>query len=183
MRRTAWLLTQKLRLFQSTHSQGVRPPSAVSCLRVKTISIHALTRSATAYSKLPASPLLNFNPRTHKECDDIPSMKSLAQIIFQSTHSQGVRLKTLPKPTILGGYFNPRTHKECDRRVVPTAQSKRYFNPRTHKECDLNAFTPAKCTKNFNPRTHKECDIASVIRTTSSIYFNPRTHKECDRNI
>ena len=88
-----YLVPELLAIFQSTHSQGVRP-KVVGTKSVKAlISIHALTRSATLFG------LQTFN----FFCK------------FQSTHSQGVRRHTAT-PSILGKYhFNPRTHKECDR--------------------------------------------------------------------
>ena len=55
------------------------------------ISIHALTRSATAQSRWCVVGVFDFNPRTHEECDALPH--------------------ELIHPTC---YFNPRTHEECD---------------------------------------------------------------------
>ncbi len=57
----------------------------------QTISIHALTRSATPNIHGTDEGIWNFNPRTHKECD-------LPRKIFASSPIN----------------FNPRTHKECD---------------------------------------------------------------------
>ena len=56
------------------------------------ISIHALTRSAT-YAGADNILLLgrNFNPRTHKECDFTGLRMKDIPLVFQSTHSQGVR--------------------------------------------------------------------------------------------
>ena len=78
------------------------------------ISIHALTRSATQSQLSPLDQSIDFNPRTHKECDiQYPGIGIASKIIsihaltrsatcvgwydltalnlFQSTHSQGVR--------------------------------------------------------------------------------------------
>ena len=77
--------------FQSTHSQRVRRQNAPAWLLQRSISIHALTKSATAASIRDSIHYLNFNPRTHKECD---SVKMLSYCLIP--------------------YFNPRTHKECD---------------------------------------------------------------------
>jgi hypothetical protein len=53
--------------------------------------IHATTRSATSIPLSKRLVFRNFNPRTHKECDVSPDVKNNNIIIFQSTHSQGVR--------------------------------------------------------------------------------------------
>ncbi len=57
--------------FQSTHSRGVRLEHPQPSRHRKSISIHALTRSATPKQppSWPAS--CHFNPRTHEECDII----------------------------------------------------------------------------------------------------------------
>ena len=101
-----------LHKFQSTHSRGVRHPARLSGL---------------VY-------IPGFNPRTHEECDTLSNGDTTVEIVsihaltrsatkndrsyfsylmFQSTHSRGVRLS---KRLLLynGGSFNPRTHEECD---------------------------------------------------------------------
>ena len=128
------------KLFQSTHSQRVRPKYYQNQANYYHISIHALTKSATvlfstrievahisihALTKSATTKIVtnkhvfkNFNPRTHKERDGI----RYCQLLFSK-------------------YFNPRTHKECD--AMDTAFKRRfsYFNPRTHKECDRSLST------------------------------------------
>ena len=59
--------------------------------RYDAISIHALTRSATWSAWHVDYLWLDFNPRTHEECDWMIQFK---------------KCQTL--------YFNPRTHEECD---------------------------------------------------------------------
>ena len=56
-------------LFQSTHSRGVRLNQSVHQDRTATISIHALTRSATTKRSQTKQQRSDFNPRTHEECD------------------------------------------------------------------------------------------------------------------
>ena len=71
--------------------------ATVSCQRTRkaiSISIHALTRSATHQSLLRSWVISYFNPRTHKECDLRDIINSFTLFRFQSTHSQGVRLKS-----------------------------------------------------------------------------------------
>ena len=109
-----WILDYQI--FQSTHSRRVRLFIVFSSFKHVHISIHALTKSATFNSwhsncssqisihalTKSATPQtgryqirqLNFNPRTHEECDcDL--------IIFKRSHI----------------YFNPRTHEECDQDI------------------------------------------------------------------
>ena len=77
------------------------------------ISIHALARSATTVRNAVFTGLQNFNPRTREECDLLREMLRLfrqdfnprtreecddynhpdilSSLLFQSTHSRGVR--------------------------------------------------------------------------------------------
>ena len=56
------------------------------------ISIHALTKSATKITSKNPYDFSDFNPRTHKECDNKPKFSKATKSKFQSTHSQRVRL-------------------------------------------------------------------------------------------
>ena len=124
------------------------------------VSIHALTRSATGCS-----------------CTRI------AYLLFQSTHSRGVRQSATPRSTI-DFCFNPRTHEECDWEYQFSYVGCFCFNPRTHEECDepegaeyfLNRVSIHALTRSatqpynsninhvcFNPRTHEECDLFRVV--------------------
>ena len=77
------------------------------------ISIHALTRSATAI----------VQPKKTHEAISIHALTRSATFVFldfllilisfQSTHSQGVR-RLLHVDFLAVNKFNPRTHKECD---------------------------------------------------------------------
>ena len=60
-----------------------------------------------------ADVLKNFNPRTHEECDPFVSPTFDVRLVFQSTHSRGVRLMPILDRTNKSN-FNPRTHEECD---------------------------------------------------------------------
>ena len=55
------------------------------------ISIHALTWSATCSRQSWTWVLRDFNPRTHMECDVGKAMGVHPAVVFQSTHSHGVR--------------------------------------------------------------------------------------------
>ena len=57
------------------------------------ISIHALTRSAIDVIVVDSKVSCHFNPRTHKECDELEGGRRKASSVFQSTHSQGVRYR------------------------------------------------------------------------------------------
>ncbi len=69
--------------------------SCVPALTVVAISIHALTRSATWVGFIYQSLSNYFNPRTHEECDESFLREYLYLLLFQSTHSRGVRHQTL----------------------------------------------------------------------------------------
>ena len=166
--------------FQSTHSRGVRPSTISGIPIALSISIHALTRSATCCKNLQPILSHNFNPRTHEECDFL----RLIECYFQFN-------------------FNPRTHEECDQRQSKACRP-RYpisihaltrsatsdnigivgtvidFNPRTHEECDVALPRLVSFLLNFNPRTHEECDEGMDSMLTVCLDFNPRTHEECD---
>ena len=79
-------------IFQSTHSRGVRLDEGG---KQKSITI-------------------NFNPRTHGECDQLVKCSNSTSHEFQSTHSRGVRRTNRAFIIIRFYYFNPRTHGECD---------------------------------------------------------------------
>ena len=98
-------------LFQSTHSQRVRPDRTIQRLRNSVISIHALTKSATAqnlaltkavkisihaltksatnYARSNVWVYFHFNPRTHKECDFTS--------LFKRTASNNISIHALTK--------------------------------------------------------------------------------------
>ena len=79
--------------FQSTHSRGVRLKLCSFLPLTKTISIHALTRSATVILGMVGGSRKYFNPRTHEECDRQPRR------LWDKRSN-----------------FNPRTHEECDQK-------------------------------------------------------------------
>ena len=98
--------------FQSTHSRGVRLPFCLPSRKGTCYFNPRTHEECDSINKRRTTPDKYFNPRTHEECDmdnpsmDIPGMISihaltrsatlimltvLFQIIFQSTHSRGVR--------------------------------------------------------------------------------------------
>ena len=120
-----------------------------------------------------------FNPRTHEECDRLLVKLVNRMLLFQSTHSRGVRHHSPNKhpPT---RYFNPRTHEECDSSPPSHSLDDNNFNPRTHEECDLSGWGDLMALSDFNPRTHEECDSLADRHYIRNYDFNPRTHEECD---
>ena len=62
-------------------------------LPVSPISIHALARRATATNCFPPPRPKDFNPRSRKESDLTGAFTTTGFAIFQSTLSQGERLK------------------------------------------------------------------------------------------
>ena len=100
--------------FQSTHSRRARRGSGVSNQSKYTVSIHALTKSATTCNRGRSRGTNSFNPRTHEERDpgivanflfsDVsihaltksatPFERTFRHVahLFQSTHSRRARL-------------------------------------------------------------------------------------------
>ena len=142
--------------FQLTHSRGVRP------------CFHMLLHQQ-----------MNFNSRTHVECDAFP---------FRTTFSLS--------------NFNSRTHVECDYDCIDCHVE--YYNISTHaltwsatrRVCCNVEQTKFQLThsrgvrpglidvcpgcKNFNSRTHVECDLGYITSKDLLDNFNSRTHVECD---
>ena len=100
--------------FQLTHSRGVRPCAAHTCAPSR---IFQLTHSRGVRPRCLADArvsIVNFNSRTHVECD------SLVPSNVPDTRD-----------------FNSRTHVECDSKLVFSSTDHGHFNSRTHVECDL----------------------------------------------
>ena len=88
--------------FQSTHSRGVRLWKCWARLDYDSISIHALTRSATFCLENIMCSYVNFNPRTHEECD-------LSKLITR--RSTGISIHALTRSaTILTWLFFLSAH-------------------------------------------------------------------------
>ena len=100
-------------VFQSTHSRGVRQDAIAARKAAEIISIHALTRSATGRLPTGGCREMDFNPRTHEECDSVrDDVQYLIRIsIHALTRSATLNPISLPSVKV---NFNPRTHEECD---------------------------------------------------------------------
>ena len=103
-------------------------------------------------------------------------------ILFQSTHSRGVRLLT-KSPFPDQHDFNPRTHEECDFTFEPVPNVLLDFNPRTHEECDTaSAIVCFACWISIHALT-RSATGPEEEEQLSLFYFNPRTHEECDIRV
>ena len=99
--------------FQSTHSRGVR--LSVAYALISPFYFNPRTHEeCDRSSPILLSMRIYFNPRTHEECDHNFIFKRHVRILFQSTHSRGVRRPYTCSTSIPTLYFNPRTHEECD---------------------------------------------------------------------
>ena len=157
-------------LFQSTHSQRVRPITS-------TLPAYYLIFQSTHSQRVR---LLSLHLPTSYEWFQSTHSQRVRQKIFQSTHSQRVRQKhkrciqflpfisihaltksATPEPASSHFLWMISIHAltksaTCDWCWYLWSVS--YFNPRTHKECDLNDSDANDVLQDFNPRTHKECD-------------------------
>ena len=79
----------------------------------KVISIHAPTRGATRSVCGVASPIPDFNPRSHERSDG----------------KCGLFLGVI-------SHFNPRSHERSDAKSGAKGMHPRYFNPRSHERSD-----------------------------------------------
>ncbi len=79
------------------------------------------------------------------------------RLLFQSTHSHGVRSHTFPITLIALEFQSTHSHgvRSGAEYIVERI---RYFNPRTHMECDRKQIEHREFFEHFNPRTHMECD-------------------------
>ena len=69
--------------FQSTHSRRVRLSGKIRFVRFITVSIHALTKSATLLLPTIIDSRQCFNPRTHEECDCIYFFSLISRYLEQ----------------------------------------------------------------------------------------------------
>ena len=123
---------------------------------------------------------VNFNPRTHKECD-CRRLTNLSQIIlFQSTHSQRVRHALTVH--LDGLIIFQSTHSQRVRHANPNHAGKVYKFQSTHSQrvrrylikfMEVNIYISIHALTKSATALHLFCNI-------SLYYFNPRTHKECD---
>ncbi len=164
--------------FQLTHSRGVRRQR--KCFSITEIKFQLThSRGVRPCFHMLLHQQMNFNSRTHVECDAFP---------FRTTFSLS--------------NFNSRTHVECDYDCIDCHVE--YYNISTHaltwsatrRVCCNVEQTKFQLThsrgvrpglidvcpgcKNFNSRTHVECDLGYITSKDLLDNFNSRTHVECD---
>jgi hypothetical protein len=104
-------------IFQSTHSQRVRHRSNWRICRASTISIHALTKSATPPSQLDHSSIeISIHALTKSATSWISAVTLILMISIHALTKSATFPKLNYKNFII--YFNPRTHKECDCEIL-----------------------------------------------------------------
>ena len=85
----------------------------VDQMRVTVVSIHALTRSATLCISLRYRSLAVSIHALTRSATNAVYIHPKESTLFQSTHSRGVR-QWPPFYSVAASSFNPRTHEECD---------------------------------------------------------------------
>ena len=169
----------------------------------RSISIHALTWSATGRSDKRLCLLADFNPRTHMECDDAGQFRMFRSgSVFQSTHSHGVR-RRLISVNCRSSTFQS-THSHGVRRASPLHNPSPVIFQSTHSHGVRQARRRYPVGMVLFQSTHSHgvrrgamdlkglIDMISIHALTWSATnisvgclitdqnFNPRTHMECD---
>ena len=139
------------------------------------------------------------------ECDVRTLIDRSLLLVFQSTHSHGVRRFDRLRPSAYFFHFNPRTHMECDYASWLTSPPNRAFQS-THshgvrhyyKAHNIKSFQVFQSTHSHGVRhatnstwlktpcrfqsTHshgvRQNDRRGIPPAIGD--FNPRTHMECD---
>ena len=145
------------------------------------ISIHALTRSATLDTGILLLLYRYFNPRTHEECDgnDCQSTDHLCKIsIHALTRSATCITFRVLRGTMIS--IHALTRSATKKGTLEYGQSIISIHALTRSATSF-LIIKRPTIKYFNPRTHEECDHASTLRHLHLHHFNPRTHEKCDR--
>ena len=121
-----------------------------------------------------------FNPRTHEECDSFDCRSNLSYLRFQSTHSRGVR-QDFTKAVSMADSFQS-THSRGVRQfsIVVTSSSDLFQSThsrgvRLDKNAIVEVVDPFQSTHSRGVRL--EYRLKQYHRFGD---FNPRTHEECD---
>ena len=107
----------RVNLFQSTHSRGVRLSGSLNQMGAGAVSIHALTRSATAddgRTKRKRTVSIHALTRSATSIVGVKAPKISVSIhaLTRSATRRSAHTQTGSKR------FNPRTHEECDKQLV-----------------------------------------------------------------
>ena len=100
--------------------------------------------------------------------------KSIHAIVFQSTHSRGVRRDVRRFDALISKISIHALARSATKKNGLDIDSQNNFNPRTREECDLKGKEINMKVKNFNPRTREECDLMDF--NNSSIPFKISIH-------
>ena len=175
-------------MFQSTHPRGVRRQPIGGGAVAQAVSIHAPAWGATPKGVCSEwHPLVSIHApawgatagrsqRMHRVAGvsiHAPAWGATMscgrqvrwQVLFQSTHPRGVRLRQRPPVHRRRSRFNPRTRVGCDTLLtLPLGQAIWSFNPRTRVGCDGHAaFAGKRIEDCFNPRTRVGCDVLKAL--------------------
>ena len=104
---------------------------------------------------------IHFNSRTHVECDAWHRLRSEVKIVFQLTHSRGVRHDEGGIAAI-SCHFNSRTHVECDWKLCARAIFNMISTHALTWSATCRCFFTMSPAYNFNSRTHVECDGSRI---------------------
>ena len=172
-------------MLQSTHSHGVRPPTAIGSLSQFCASIHALTWSATQLKLTSAPSMMLQSTHSHGVRPSGEGVEH-AYILLQSTHSHGVRHE-------LKKQFNASSDASIHALTWSATQSQyimsafivasihaltwsatyflSYLSVRAVASIHALTWSATRCclssrvsSRSFNPRTHMECDLTSPDR-------------------
>ena len=124
----------------------------------------------------------HFNPRTHGECDTITDINSISNLLFQSTHSRGVRHKKENSTIIIRNIsIHALTGSATTKSQFRKSKSAKFQSTHSRGVRRRRFGFKTINQKDFNPRTHGECDQIECQVFKDEDYFNPRTHGECDK--
>ena len=113
--------------------------SALSCIHLALISIHAPTRGATCAGSYHVPLPIYFNPHSHEGSDN---------------HTIQIKYKIVN--------FNPRSHEGSDWAGAFHLWACVYFNPRSHEGSDADGNDCTFYDRDFNPRSHEGSDFEGV---------------------
>ena len=131
------------------------------------ISIHALTKSATPKCTRMIIATFYFNPRTHKECDCCFHSRQYSLPQFQSTHSQRVRLRQDAK-LLLNTLFQS-TH----------SQRVRHFSRIDLAIDDYISIHALTKSATHQPASSNYCAYISIHALTKSATHQPASSNYC----
>ena len=171
-------------VFQSTHSRRVRLIGVIIRTSISVsihaltksatvfsmlindhmdVSIHALTKSATLPNTLIMPPSFCFNPRTHEECDLPLPITSVTDDKFQSTHSRRVRPGIF---WILSFRLRVSIHaltKSATTLAGASAITVLFQSTHSRRVRLIRKYPISTIINSFNPRTHEECDLIDFV--------------------